>query len=362
MKADGTRNSFADLYHETTEYNFVGKSWRWALLSGTFVLISLIALFVNGLNLGIDFEGGTSWVVTVQGKSPNVTTVTDIMKPFNVGEAKVQILGGSIIRVQTKTVDKTVQADISKALATYAGVPETSVSISNVGPTWGKQVTRNAIKALLVFFLVIAGYLSLRFEWRMALAAIAAVVHDVVITVGVYALFQFEVTPATIVAFLTILGFSLYDTVVVFDKVKENRILLGSHQAPTYSAMVNLSMNQVLMRSINTSLIAVLPVLSLLVVGVWVLGAQSLVDFALALFVGLITGAYSSIFVATPILNWMKEREPANRALTERYEREQESLVPAAAVGPVDGMAPVSASDAPKSPGALAPRARKRKR
>jgi preprotein translocase subunit SecF len=362
MKSDGTRNTLGDVYHERTEFDFVGRSWRWLLISGTLLLVSLIALFTNGLNLGLDFEGGTAFVVTSSNKTPRVSEVESEVSGIGLGSAKIQLLGGNIVRIETKSTDPAKQRQVVEKLASYAGVDVTQVSVSTVGPTWGQQVTRRAVIALLVFIVAVALFLSLFFEWSMALSAIIAVVHDVVITVGVYALFGFEVTPATVIAFLTILGFSLYDTVVVFDKVKENRVLLGSHRAPTYSAMMNVSLNEVLMRSISTSLIALLPVAALLGVGVFGLGARSLLDFSVALFVGLAIGAYSSIFVAAPILNWMKGREPANRALTERYEREQESLVPAAAVGPVDGMAPVSASDAPKSPGALAPRARKRKR
>ena len=187
--------------------------------------------------------------------------------------------------------------------------------MTDVGPTWGDQVSRKAVTALIFFFVLIALYLTFRFEWKMAFAAIVAVVHDIIITVGVYAIFGFEVTPGTVVAFLTILGFSLYDTVVVFDKIKENTPTLGAERGDTYSRMVNRSMNQVLMRSINTSFVALLPVASLLVVGSGILGAVALRDFALALFVGLLTGAYSSIFVATPILAWIKEREPRYRAL-----------------------------------------------
>jgi preprotein translocase subunit SecF len=171
---------------------------------------------------------------------------------------------------------------------------------------------------LIVFFIVIALYLTFRFEWRMALAALVAVLHDIVITVGVYAVTQFEVTPATVVAFLTILGFSLYDTVVVFDKIKDNQSRIGVVPGDTYSTMVNRSLNQVLMRSINTSIVALLPVASLLFVGTYVFGGLVLRDFALALFVGLLTGAYSSIFVATPLVAWLKEREPRYRALRER--------------------------------------------
>jgi preprotein translocase subunit SecF len=353
MKSDGTRHSLADIYHERTEFDFVGRSWRWALISGTLVLVSLIALFTNGLNLGLDFEGGTSWIVTVDGKTPKVSEANDALSGSDIGSAKVQVLGGRIVRVEAKTADPDKQLAVAAVLAEYAGVDVDSVSVSTVGPTWGAQVTRRAFIALGVFFLLVAIVLALLFEWRMALAAIIAVLHDVIITVGVYALFGFEVTPATIVAFLTILGFSLYDTVVVFDKIKENRAILGSTRAPTYPAMVNLSMNQVLMRSLNTSFIAVLPVAALLLVGVFALGAQSLFDFSLALFVGLLTGAYSSIFVATPIVNWLQARRPENQALRERAERAPVAVAVAADTSEATGTG---------SGATLAPRPRKRKR
>jgi preprotein translocase subunit SecF len=207
---------------------------------------------------------------------------------------------------------------VTAALAEYAGVDADQVSVSDVGPTWGDTVSRKALLALAVFFALLAAYLTLRFEARMAIAAILAVLHDIVITVGVYAIFRFEVTPGTVIAFLTILGFSLYDTVVVFDKVRENTGHLGAERGDTYSRMVNRSLNQVLMRSLNTSFVALLPVASLLVVGSGFLGAVALRDFGVALFVGLFVGAYSSIFVATPLLAWLKEREPRNRALRQR--------------------------------------------
>jgi preprotein translocase subunit SecF len=220
--------------------------------------------------------------------------------------------------VQSKDIKPNEEDKVTDALAKYGGVQRTDVSVSTVGPTFGDQVRNNAVKALIVFFILIAVYLSVRFEWKMAAAAIVAVIHDIIVTVGVYAVTGFEVTPATVVAFLTILGFSLYDTVVVFDKVKENVATIGTVRGDSYSKMVNRSMNQVLMRSISTSFVAVLPVASLLFVGSGLFGALALRDFALALFVGLLTGAYSSIFVATPLLAWWKEREPRYQSLRER--------------------------------------------
>src|SRR5262249_17724228 len=190
-----------------------------------------------------------------------------------------------------------------------------------VGPTWGHEVSQKALKALLFFFLLLAIYLSLRFEWKMAATAIVAVIHDIIFTVGVYALFQFQVTPATVTAFLTILGFSLYDTVVVYDKVGEFQRTLTATGRTTYGEMVNRALNAVLLRSISTSLVALLPVMSLLFVGSGVLGATALEDFALALAAGLFVGSYSSIFVASPLLAWWKEREPQYRALADRRRR-----------------------------------------
>jgi preprotein translocase subunit SecF len=247
--------------------------------------------------------------------------VRNVIKPLGLSDAKVLVLkgdSGTSVRVQSKDILPNEEDAVTNALAQYGGVQRTDVSVNTVGPTFGDQVRNNAVKALIVFFGLIAIYLSIRFEWKMAGAAIVAVVHDIIITVGVYAVTGFEVTPATVVAFLTILGFSLYDTVVVFDKVKENVATLGTVRGDSYSKMVNRSMNQVLMRSISTSFVAVLPVASLLFVGSGLFGALALRDFALALFVGLITGAYSSIFVATPLLAWWKEREPRNQALRER--------------------------------------------
>ena len=207
---------------------------------------------------------------------------------------------------------------MSQELAELAEVEVGQVSVNDVGPSWGKAVTNKARTALIVFFVVIAVYISLRFEPKMTVAALAAVVHDILVTVGVYSLSRFEVTPATVVAFLTILGYSLYDTVVVFDKMQENSRGLTSSGRMTYSDIVNLSMNQVLMRSLNTSLVAILPILSVLLIGAGVLGATSLKDFGLALLIGLLTGAYSSIFVASPILAMLKEREPRYRNIRQR--------------------------------------------
>lgn len=319
MRPDGRRHTLRDLYHEDTYYDFLTRKWRWALVSGILILISLAGFVVNGLNLGLDFTGGTAWQMTVaNGKSVSTGAVRDLVTGLGVKDPKIVVLGSDGVRIETEEVNKAAEAKITAALAKYGGITVKAVSISEVGPSWGDKVSKQALFALGLFFLAVALYLSLRFEFKMAIAAIAAVVHDVIITVGFYAVTGVEVTPATVIAFLTILGFSLYDTVVVFDKIKENTPQLATVKGLTYTAMANRSLNQVLMRSLNTSIIALLPVASLLIVGVGLEGAIALQEFGLALFVGLIIGAYSSLFVATPLLAWWKEREPRYRALAER--------------------------------------------
>jgi preprotein translocase subunit SecF len=359
---DGKRGFFGtlrDIYHERTKFDFIGRSKIWGALSLSAVVISLAALGLSGLNLGIDFEGGTQWQFSVQSGSASAGDVRDVLKKVGVTDTKVLILGDKGVRVQSPQRKGSQQAAVTKALAQYAHTPAGDISVSDVGPTWGGRVSQKALIALGVFFALIAAYLTFRFEWEMALSAIIAVVHDIIITVGVYAITGFEVTPATVVAFLTILGFSLYDTVVVFDKIRENEPSIGTERADNYSRMVNRSMNQVLMRSINTSFVALLPVASLLVVGSGILGAVTLRDFALALFVGLMVGAYSSIFVATPILAWLKERQPRYRAVRERSAaqaaRDERVSVPAAAPQPVGARAVAPGVAEPAAPSPTSP-------
>jgi preprotein translocase subunit SecF len=296
------------LYHGDTTIDFVGRKKLWFIVSGVVVLVGVISLIAQGLNYGIDFEGGTSWEVRAPGVS--VAEARDAVRPLGLGDATIQTIGEDRIRVASGNETPEQQTRISAALAELARVDAGQVSVNDVGPSWGKAVTKKARNALVVFFILISIYISLRFEWKMAVAALSAVVHDIFVTVGVYSIFRFDVTPATVVAFLTILGYSLYDTIVVFDKVEENTKGLAAGGRFTYSDTVNLSMNQVLMRSLNTSIVAILPIVSILVIGAGVLGATTLNDFGLALLVGLLTGAYSSIFIASPILAILKEREP----------------------------------------------------
>jgi preprotein translocase subunit SecF len=322
MRPDGRRHTLKDLYHEDTYYDFLHRRWRWALISGTLILVSLLGFVLrDGLNLGLDFTGGTSWQLTVaSGKNVSTADVRSLVESDGVKDPKIVILGSNGIRVESSQVSRAEENRITDALAKYGGIDVKAISVSEVGPSWGEKVSSQALLALGLFFVAIALYLSIRFEFKMAMAAIAAVIHDIIITVGVYAVTGIEVTPATVIAFLTILGFSLYDTVVVFDKIRENTPQLTTVRGLTYTGMANRSLNQVLMRSLNTSFVALLPVASLLIVGVGLEGALALREFGLALFIGLIVGAYSSIFVATPLLVWWKEREPRYRTLTERSE------------------------------------------
>ena len=314
------RSELNDIFHERTNYDFVGPKKKWFTFSAVLILIGLATLGIRGLNLGIEFKGGTSWEVEVNDKRPTVDSATDAVEAAGLVDPNVQLLGRppDAVRVEAKRATIEEQEKVRAALAAYANAQPPDVSINDVGPTWGGEVSGKAVRALIFFFLVIAAYLSLRFEPKMALAAVAAVVHDIFITVGAYAISGFTVTPATVISFLTILGFSLYDTVVVFDKVDENVAGIGATGRETYSAVVNRSMNEVLMRSLNTSITAVLPVLSLLIVGAYLFEATTLKDFALALLIGLITGVYSSIFIATPLLAVLKEREPRYTAIRQK--------------------------------------------
>src|ERR1035438_4475895 len=251
-------------------------------------------------------------------------------------------------------------------LASLAHKRASSVSVENVGPTWGNDITHKAVEALIVFLIVISAYISIFFEWKMAVAAIVAVVHDILITVGLYSLLSFLVTPDTVVAFLTVLGYSLYDTIVVFDRVRDNARGLGATGKLSYTDVVNLSMNQTLARSINTSLVAILPILAVLVLGAEILGAVTLEYFGLALLIGLTSGAYSSIFIASPLLAVVKEHEEGYRRIRERLESRGSAMLlisPAAvAAGALSTAEPAtsvkrrrSSSAAPAKPATLRP-------
>ncbi len=336
--------------------------WRVALtISAVLVVGSAILLSTRWLNLSIDFEGGGVWEVPVE-EGVTVADARDALPDSVAAEARIQLVGGAdsgdVLRVQAGTDAIDQSAEIAASLAELAGTDSDDVAISTIGPTWGEQITRQALFALGWFFVAVAAYLAWRLEWRMAVGALAAVVHDLIITAGVYSLFGFEVSPATVIALLTILGYSLYDTVVVFDKVLENQE--GPIGAKLSDAdLVNQSMNQVLMRSINTTITTVLPVLSMLLIGGVLLGGASLQSFALALFIGLILGTSSSIFVAAPILVWLRSIRPeARRSAEVEAQRQARS-----GVDGDDGARFIENRDASLiTPGGAAPRPRKKGR
>jgi preprotein translocase subunit SecF len=308
------------LYRGEVSVNFVGRQRLWYTISGCILVIAIAALLIRGLNFSVDFKGGSIFQV----KAPNATIsqVEKAVADGGGGTATVQNVGvGNSSQWQAKTAPLSIAQtqNVENKLASELGVnANRDISIQFVGPTWGSQISTKAIQALIAFLIVIVLYLSIAFEWKMASAAFVALVHDIVITIGVYALAGFEVSPATVIGLLTILGYSLYDTVVVFDKVRENTAGLLTGARSTYSQAANTALNQTLVRSINTSLIALLPVAAILVAGTVLLGTGELSDLALVLFVGMLSGTYSSIFIATPVLADLKEREPQYQALAKR--------------------------------------------
>jgi preprotein translocase subunit SecF len=316
------------LYRGETSIDFIGKRRRWYAFSGILIIASAATLFTQGLHLGIEFKGGSSFTVTSNNAS--ISTAESALSDAGVTSQNIiQLIGGNKVRVQTEPLSNVQQNAVQDQLAQKFNVSIESIDSQIIGPSWGKEITRKALYGLFGFLIVVMLYLAMAFEPKMAISAIIAVLHDVFITVGIYALVGFEVTPATVIGFLTILGYSLYDTVVVFDKVHENTRGIVSSGKSTYTQAANLAVNQTLVRSFNTSLIALLPVGSILFVGAGLLGAGTLKDLSLALFIGLATGTYSSIFIATPILAVLREREPAMQALAKRVGNR--SVTPAAA-------------------------------
>jgi len=319
-------NVFQRLFRGETSFDFAGRWRRWFALSGLVILAGLVSLGVRGLNFSIEFKGGTSWEVPTQTASLGDARNAVGKVSASLRQATIQILqnkqtGKREIEVQAAAKDTGDNAEVTAvaaSLAKMANIDESDVTINDVGPSWGANITDKAIKAVIVFLVLCSLYIWLRFEGKMAVGALSALLHDIVVTAGIYSLSGFQVSPDTVIAFLTILGYSLYDTIVVFDKVQENTKGLASTGRLTYTETVNLSMNQVLARSLNTSFVAILPILSILLIGSVLLHATALNDFGLALLVGLTTGAYSSIFIASPIVALLKEREPRYAQIRER--------------------------------------------
>ena len=333
--------SLGRIYRGETNIDFLGRRRLWFTLSSVVVLLCLGLLVVRGLNYGIEFVGG----VSIQAPLTNpelesvpdaevVSRVADELGPLGASDAQVQVFrAGSerTINVQTEAVeDPREQARVVDAVRNVTGASVADTNNQRIGSEWGGEITSKAIRALLIFMLVIFVFISWRFEWKMAVAAFVALIHDLLITAGIYSLIGFEVTPSTVIAILTILGYSLYDTVVVFDKVEEDTTALATTGRMTYQSAANQALNEVFMRSLNTSLASLLPVGALLFVGSGLLGAETLKDLSLALFVGLVAGSYSSIFLATPVLSLWKEREPKYRNVRAKVLRDAQRAKPGA--------------------------------
>jgi len=310
-------SSFGErLYDGRRSIDFVGRRKTWYIISAAILLVAIGAVLLRGLNLGIEFRGGGDFGI------PNATCSVEQARA--VAEAKtgaqsiVTVAGNGTVRVQTEALTTTESTELASTLAKTCGVGVDTIKVQVVGPTWGSEISKKALQGLVVFILLVVLFMSIYFEWRMAVAGLIALAHDLVITVGLYALFGLEVTPATVIGFLTILGYSLYDTIVVFDKVRENTRNITAQSVMTYDEAANLAVNQTLVRSINTSIVALLPVVAIIIVGAGILGAGTLLDLAVALAIGMAVGAYSSIFVATPFFVQLKDREPQIISLATR--------------------------------------------
>jgi preprotein translocase subunit SecF len=354
------RESFATrLYRGDKSFDIIGKRRRWYAGSALVMLVGIVGIVVLGLNPSIDFKGGDVFEAPLNGHS--LDQVVSVFEGQGVTPEQQQTTGQNQFRIETATLtqrgDNSQVTKIDNALVSQIGLKDANaINFQGIGSSWGSQITHKAILGLVIFLIAVTGYMTLRFEWKMAIAAIVALIHDLVITAGIYALSGLQVSPSTVIALLTILGYSLYDTVVVFDKVRENTVSIAGGSRMTFSQAANLSVNQTLVRSINTSVIALLPVIGLLVIGVGVLGAGSLEDLSVALLIGLAAGAYSSIFIATPLLSDIKEREPVYQALARRVAARGNVAQRDAAVA-APQPAPVGAPLAADEPNVAAPAA-----
>ena len=315
------------LYTGEISYGFIQRRKVWYTITAVVIIISFIGLLVRGLNLGIEFKGG------VQFRAPAhvaTSTIDDVRKSVlssgtpDMDATEVVSLGSDAVQVQTRALNNDETTKVQEAIAKAAGTKMSSVTYSKVGSQWGEQITGKAIKALVVFLVLVMLQIWAYFRhWKMSIAALVALLHDLIVTIGIYALVGFTVSPSTVIGVLTILGYSLYDTVVVFDKVRENVQDIDKRDY-TFAEGANRAVNQVLVRSINTTIVGVLPVAALLFAGAFVLGSGPLEDLGLALFVGMIVGAYSSIFIATPVFTQLREHEPAMKEHTARVLRRRE--------------------------------------
>ncbi|MFI0412079.1 protein translocase subunit SecF [Actinomadura sp. 3N508] len=318
----GLRSATSRIYRGEISADIVGRPKIWTAISGLLLVLSIAGLLVQGLNFGVEFKGGS--VFTFKAPGASIEEVRAAVAGGDVHQVIVQKAGGDW-RVTTESLTSTHVTEVKTHVGQELNVPADKISTQVVGASWGGEIQEKAWQALIVFMILIILYLSLAFEWRMAVAAVVALVHDLVITAGIYAWSGFEVTPATLLGFLTILGYSLYDAVVVFDMIKEVTKPLTPTSKTTYSQAANQALSSTLVRSLNTSLVAILPVGAILFIGTTLFGAGTLKDLSLALFVGMIVGTYSSICVATPLLVQFKEREPKYKQIRENLARREQS-------------------------------------
>lgn len=326
-----------DLYSGKRSIDFVGKLRTWSIISAILMTIVVIGVGIRGFNMGIEFTGGSDFRVSgvANVESYDTKARAAVAEASGVEGALSQVVGGDTVRVQTERMDEDAVRGVTASLSQAFEVPAGNVSSSVIGPSWGESVSKQAIQALVVFLVLVSIVLALYFRtWKMSFAALVALAHDIILTVGVYSLAGFEITPASAIGFLTILGYSLYDTVVVFDKVRENTDEAIATHRQTFAEAANLAVNQTLIRSINTTVVAILPVAAVLVVGLILIGPGTLLDLSLSLFIGIALGNYSSLFIATPLYVWMRRNEPEMVELAENVAERKRRL--AEAGHPVD--------------------------
>lgn len=335
------------------DFNFMGYKYVWFAISAVVLIAAIVVLLVRGLNFGIDFKGGTEFDIKAK-PGTRIEAVRSAAASAGQGDAQIQSAGGARYIIRVPKMDDAQKEQLQGALKEKGGMVE-ALGVNDVGPGWGAQVSRQALIAVLIFIGAIMIYISLRFEFKMAVTAIIETVHDLIITVGIYALVGRQVTPASVIAVMTILGYSLYDTIVVFDRIKENEEQLTRQSRKTYSDIVNDSVNQVLVRSLNTSLTTMIPIVCILI-----FGGETLIAFAFPLFIGVLFGTYSSIIVAPPVLAVWKETEPKYRAYREQVERRQAREARVATV--VAGGAAVAVPGGGASPAGKVPGGEPRKK
>jgi preprotein translocase subunit SecF len=313
-----------DLYSGKRSVPVVARRRTFYLGSLALIVIAILGMVVQGLNLGLEFKGGSEFRVSGVTNTDNYEARARSAAGGTESGVNVTLIGGTTVRVQTERLTDTQSAQVGQALATEFGVDPSAVSATFIGPSWGATVSQKALQALVIFLLLVALVMALYFRtWKMSVAALIALAHDLVITAGIYAWTGFEVSPATMIGFLTVLGYSLYDTVVVFDKVRENTAEAFANGRMSYAQAANLAVNQTMVRSINTTVVALLPITAVLAVGAFALGPGTLLDLSLVLFIGILVGAYSSIFIATPLLVSLRGKEERVLDLARRAERHQ---------------------------------------